>query len=70
MSERYYPIILAAISEFRIRIGIVWGPVEYAAFYSSYVKPDISVVEIKTLEALYLEKMAKVMVGSVGQQGK
>jgi len=66
MSERYYPIILAAISEFSIRIGIVWGPVDYAVFYSNYVKPDTTVAEIKTLEALYLERMARVIIGSPG----
>jgi len=66
MSERYYPMILAAISEYRVHIGIVWNTVEYVAFYSSFVRSDATFVEIKTLEALYLEKMARVVLGSFG----
>jgi len=57
MSERYYPIIMAAISEFQVRIRIVWGPVGYVDFCSRFVGADTSLLEIKTLEALYLEKL-------------
>jgi len=67
MSERYYPIIMAAISEYQVRIGIIWGPVEYASFYSRFVGADASLLEIKTLEALYLEKMTKIRVRLANQ---
>jgi hypothetical protein len=62
MSERYYPIIMAAISEYQVRIGIVWGPVGYADFCARFVGAGTSLMIIKTLEALYLEKMTKIRV--------
>jgi hypothetical protein len=55
MSEKYYPIILAAITESRIHTKIVRGPVEYDDFYSRFSKQAIEIREIKTMEALYKE---------------
>jgi hypothetical protein len=54
---RYYPLILVASTGLKIRFKLVYSPDEYAAFCSRHVSPDTSLKVIKTLEALYLEKM-------------
>ena len=55
MPEKFYPIILAAITESRIHFKIVRSPVEYDDFYSRFSKQAIEIREIKTLEAWYKE---------------
>ena len=60
MPEKFYPIILVATTGSKIRFKIVHDAIEYAAFCSQFVKADTSFREVKTLEAWYLERMAKI----------
>jgi hypothetical protein len=62
MPEKFYPIILVASTGSKVRFKIIKDPVEYASFCFRFVKTtDTSLKEIKTLEALYLEKTATLM---------
>jgi hypothetical protein len=60
MNRRYYPLILVASTGSEIRFKMVYSADEYASFCFRYVKGDSSLKVIKTLEALYLEKMTAV----------
>jgi hypothetical protein len=61
MSEkRFYPIFLAAVSESPIKIKKIWDQFDYDAFYARFEKkPGALIVEVKTLQAVYLERMSK-----------
>ena len=60
MPDKFYPIILAAISTSDVHIEIVKSQIEYAAFYSRFTNTNTEFKEIKTLEALYMEGTAKL----------
>ena len=57
MAGRFYPVILVAILENKVRCKIIRGGLEYAVFITRFKIEAVGFVEIKTLEALYLEKM-------------
>ncbi|HEY8734233.1 MAG TPA: hypothetical protein VIL90_06680 [Puia sp.] len=57
MSERFYPVILATISERPIRMKIINDKVEYDAFYARYKQVGTIILELKTLEAFCKENM-------------
>jgi hypothetical protein len=61
MSEmRFYPVFLAAISETPIKIKLIRDQFDYDAFYSGFRdKPGTLIIEVKTLEAVYLERRSK-----------
>jgi hypothetical protein len=62
MSEkkRFYPIFLAAISETPIKIRLIRDQFDYDFFYSAFRdKPGTLIIEVKTMEAVYLERKAK-----------
>jgi hypothetical protein len=60
MSEKHYPIIVAAISLSEVKIKIVWDLIEHVTFCLRFVNKATLVMEIKTLEALYLERTGKL----------
>ena len=61
MSEkRFYPVFLAAISETPIKIKLIRDQFDYDAFYSRFRnKVGTLIIEVKTLEAVYLERRSK-----------
>lgn len=61
MSEkRFYPIFLAAISETPIKIKLIRDQFDYDAFYARFRdKVGTLIIEVKTLEAVYLERRSK-----------
>ena len=61
MSEkRFYPVFLAAISETPIKIKLIRDQFDYDAFYSRFRdKPGTLILEVKTLEAVYLARRSK-----------
>jgi hypothetical protein len=63
MTTKFYPLILVAGNGAEIRFKMVYSPVEYEAFCSRYVKVNTSLKVIKTLEALYWEKMTALVCG-------
>ena len=63
MTMKFYPLILVAGNGAEIRFKMVYSPDEYEAFCSLYVKENASLKVIKTLEALYWEKMADLVYG-------
>lgn len=62
MSEkRFYPIFLAAISETPIKIKLIRDQFDYDLFYAGFRdKPGTLILEVKTMEAVYLARRAKV----------
>ena len=59
MTERFYPVILAAISESPIRMKVIRNQDDYDHFYERFKKVGTIIIELKTLQSLYLEKMSK-----------
>ena len=61
MSEkRFYPVFLAAISETPVKIKLIRDQFDYDAFYSRFKdKPGTLILEVKTMEAVYLERRSK-----------
>jgi hypothetical protein len=61
MSEkRFYPIFLAAISETPIKIKLIRDQFDYDAFYARFRdKVGTLIIEVKTLESVYLERRSK-----------
>lgn len=62
MSEkkRFYPVFLAAISETPIKIKLIRDQFDYDAFYERFKdKIGTLIIEVKTLEAVYLERRSK-----------
>ncbi|HEY2350500.1 MAG TPA: hypothetical protein VGH64_15885 [Puia sp.] len=61
MSEkRFYPIFLAAVSESPVKIKKIRDQYDYDAFYARFgEKPGSLIIEVKTLQAVYLERMSK-----------
>lgn len=57
MSERFYPVILATISERPIRMKIINDQIEYEAFYARFKQVGTIILELKTLEAFCKENM-------------
>ena len=60
MPEKFYPVILVAITGSIIHFKTVQNAVQYNAFCSRFVRAGTCLKEIKTLEAWYLERMAKL----------
>jgi hypothetical protein len=58
MVGRFYPVILVAILENEVRCKIIRGGVEYGVFITRFKIKAVGFIEIKTLEALYMEKMS------------
>ncbi len=61
MSERLYPVVLAAISESGVRLKWVKDQDEYAAFYARFDKPGIEFREMKTPGTIFKESKAKIV---------
>jgi hypothetical protein len=59
MSKRFYPVILAAISESHVNMKIIRDIYEYEFFISRSRDPGTEIKEIKTPESIYLERMSK-----------
>jgi hypothetical protein len=61
MSEkRFYPVFLAAISETPIKIKLIRDKFDYDSFYARFKdKPGTLILEVKTMEAVYLERRSK-----------
>jgi hypothetical protein len=59
MSKRFYPVILTVIAESGVRIKIIRDLYEYEKFIAKFQKSGTEIREIKTLEAIYLERMSK-----------
>jgi hypothetical protein len=59
MPEKFYPVILVAITGSIIHFKTVHNAVQYDAFCSRFVRAGTCLKEIKTLEAWYLERMSK-----------
>ena len=61
MSEkRFYPIFLAAVSETPVKIKKIWDQFDYDAFYARFQeKPGTLIIEVRSLQAVYLERMSK-----------
>ena len=61
MSEkRFYPVFLAAISETPIKIKLIRDQFDYDAFYCGFKdKPGTLILEVKTMEAVYLERRSR-----------
>ena len=59
MPEKFYPVILVAVTGSTIHFKTVQNAVQYNAFCSTFVKTDTCLKEIQTLEAWYLQRMAK-----------
>jgi len=58
--KRFYPVFLAAISEKPIKIKLIRDQFDYDAFYERFKdKVGTLIIEVKTLEAVYLERRAK-----------
>jgi hypothetical protein len=58
--KRFYPVFLAAISETPIKIKLIRDQFDYDAFYSIFKdKPGTLILEVKTMEAVYLERRSK-----------
>ena len=57
MVGRFYPVILVAILENEVRFKIIRGGMEYGVFLTRFKMKAVGFIEIKTLEALYMEKM-------------
>ncbi len=66
MVKRFYPIILSAISESRVRMKIVKNSFDYYAFMQKFKEPGTEIKEIKTIESIYLERMSKFNPGIIG----
>jgi hypothetical protein len=65
MVGRFYPVILVAILENEVRFKIIRGGVEYGVFLTSFKMKAVGFIEIKTLEASYLEKMTPFNPGNL-----
>ena len=59
MIERFYPIILAAISESPIRMKVIYNQDDYDNFYERFKEVGTIIIELQTLKSLYLQKMSK-----------
>jgi hypothetical protein len=61
MSEKkFYPVFLAAISERPIKIKLIRDQFDRDLFYERFKdKPGTLIIEVKTMEAVYLERMSK-----------
>ena len=59
MKERYYPVILAAFDKALIKIKWIRDQFDYDLFYSAFDKPGITIMELKTPESIYRERMSK-----------
>ncbi len=61
MSEkRFYPVFLAAISETPIKVKLIRDQFDYDAFYDRFKdKPGTLILEVKTMEAVYLARRAR-----------
>jgi hypothetical protein len=57
MQNKYYPIVLVTGTGKEMRFKMVKNPAEYEAFCTRHLKPGMALKEIKTLSALYTEKM-------------
>ena len=57
MLPKFYPVILVVNDESGLHFKMVRNDVEYAAFCSKFVGPSTALQTIKTLEALYRERM-------------
>jgi hypothetical protein len=58
--KRFYPIFLAAISETPIKIKLIRDQFDYDLFYARFEdKPGTLIIEVKTLEAVFLEQRSK-----------
>jgi hypothetical protein len=57
MPEKFYPRILVASNGSELHFKLVNNPVEYDAFCEKYVGANTQLKEIKTLAAIYRERM-------------
>jgi hypothetical protein len=60
MSERFYPVVLAAISESGVRLRLIRDQIEYEFFLAKFEKTGTEIREMKTLESIYKERMSNI----------
>jgi hypothetical protein len=59
-NKRFYPVFLAAISETPIKIKLIRDQFDYDLFYYGFRdKPGTLIIEVKTMEAVFLERRSK-----------
>ena len=63
MLGKFYPVILAAITESKVRMKIIHNADEYAAFCEEFLKPGVEFREVPTIEAVVEERRAKWLLG-------
>jgi hypothetical protein len=61
MSERLYPVVLAAISESGIRLKWIKNKDEYAAFFTWFNKPGTEFKEMKTIRTIFKVAESKII---------
>jgi hypothetical protein len=61
MSERIYPVVLAAISESAVRLKWIKNKDEYTAFYARFDKPGTAFKEMKTIRTIFEEVRVKFL---------
>jgi hypothetical protein len=59
MTEKFYSVILAAISRSGVRMKIISNQESYINFLKKYGSEATLILEVRTLEAWYLERMVK-----------
>jgi hypothetical protein len=59
MSERFYPVILAAVTDRPIKVKWIRDQFDYDLFFAAFDKPGINIKEIQTFESIYRRRMSK-----------
>jgi hypothetical protein len=62
MSERFYPVVLAAISRSDVRLKLIRDQIDYDFFLGKFGKPGIEIREMKTLQSIYREGLSKIFM--------
>jgi hypothetical protein len=62
MSERFYPVVLAAISQSGVRLKLIGDQIDYDFFLTKFEKPGTEIKEMKTLQSIYTERLSKIFL--------
>lgn len=61
MSERLYPVVLAAVRDSGVRLKWIKNKVEYTAFYARFDKPGTEFKEMKTIRTIFKVAESKII---------
>jgi hypothetical protein len=61
MSERLYPVVLAAVRDSGVRLKWIKNEDEYIAFYARFGKPGTEFKEMKTIRTIFKVAESKII---------